>query len=70
MGPEALAHVLRPYETVSFRTLPALLLGLEVSDDAAVYKITDEVAVIQTLDFFTPVVDDPYDYGASRPPTP
>jgi selenide,water dikinase len=43
---------------------PALLVGLEVSDDAAVYKISDEVAVIQTLDFFTPVVDDPYDYGA------
>jgi selenide,water dikinase len=41
-----------------------LLVGLEVSDDAAVYKITDEVAVIQTIDFFTPVVDDPYDYGA------
>jgi selenide,water dikinase len=37
---------------------------LEVSDDAAVYKINDEVAVIQTIDFFTPVVDDPYDYGA------
>ena len=43
---------------------PQLLLGLEVSDDAAVYKIDDEVAVIQTIDFFTPVVDDPYDYGA------
>jgi selenide,water dikinase len=43
---------------------PELLVGLEVSDDAAVYRINDEVAVIQTLDFFTPVVDDPYDYGA------
>lgn len=43
---------------------PQLLVGLEVSDDAAIYKINDEVAVIQTLDFFTPVVDDPYDYGA------
>jgi len=43
---------------------PELLVGLEVSDDAAVYRISDEVAVIQTLDFFTPVVDDPYDYGA------
>jgi len=43
---------------------PALLVGLEVSDDAAVYKINDEVAIIQTLDFFPPVVDDPYDYGA------
>ncbi len=43
---------------------PNLLVGLEVSDDAAVYKITDEIAVIQTVDFFTPVVDDAYDYGA------
>ena len=43
---------------------PNLLVGLEVSDDAAVYRISDEVAVIQTIDFFTPVVDDPYDYGA------
>jgi len=43
---------------------PDLLVGLDVSDDAAVYKINDEVAVIQTLDFFPPVVDDPYDYGA------
>jgi selenide,water dikinase len=43
---------------------PNLLVGLEVSDDAAVYKVSDDVAVIQTLDFFTPVVDDPYTYGA------
>jgi len=43
---------------------PNLMIGLGVSDDAAVYKINAEVAVIQTLDFFTPVVDDPYDYGA------
>jgi len=43
---------------------PSLLVGLEVSDDAAVYRINDEVAVVQTIDFFTPVVDDPYDYGA------
>jgi selenide,water dikinase len=43
---------------------PDLLVGLAVSDDAAVYKISDELAVIQTLDFFPPVVDDPYDYGA------
>jgi selenide,water dikinase len=39
-------------------------VGLAISDDAAVYKINDEVAIIQTLDFFPPVVDDPYDYGA------
>jgi len=39
------------------------LVGLETSDDAAVYKLTDDLAVIQTLDFFTPVVDDPYRFG-------
>ena len=38
-------------------------MGLETSDDAAVYKITDEIAMIQTVDFFTPVVDDPYMFG-------
>ena len=43
---------------------PDLLVGLEVADDAAVYRISDEVAVIQTTDFFTPIVDDPYAYGA------
>ena len=40
-----------------------LLVGLETSDDAAIYKISDDIAVIQTLDFFTPVVDDPYLFG-------
>lgn len=40
-----------------------LLVGLDTSDDAAVYKINDELAMIQTLDFFTPVVDDPYTFG-------
>jgi selenide,water dikinase len=65
MAPEALAHVLRPLQGL-FRAerFPALLVGLQVRDDAAVYKVTDDVAVIQTLDFFTPVVDDAYDYGA------
>jgi selenide,water dikinase len=43
---------------------PELLVGLKVSDDAAVYRINDQVAVVQTLDFFPPIVDDPYDYGA------
>ena len=36
-----------------------LLVGLDTSDDAAVYKVSDDVAIIQTLDFFTPVVDYP-----------
>lgn len=41
-----------------------LLVGLESPDDAAVYKINAKTAVILTTDFFTPIVDDPYDYGA------
>ena len=42
---------------------PALLVGYDRSDDAAVYRISDEVAVIETVDFFTPIVDDPYLFG-------
>ena len=65
MGPEALAQVLRPLDGIfNAWDFPDLLVGMEISDDAAVYKISDEVAIIQTLDFFTPVVDDPYEYGA------
>ena len=40
-----------------------LIVGIETSDDAAVYKLSDDIATIQTLDFFTPVVDDPYTFG-------
>jgi len=44
---------------------PQVLVGLgSLCDDAAVYKVSDELALIATLDFFTPVVDDPYQYGA------
>jgi selenide,water dikinase len=43
---------------------PDLLVGLEKSDDAAVYRLNAEQAVIQTVDFFPPIVDDPYVYGA------
>lgn len=38
-------------------------MGIETSDDAAIYKVTDEIAMIQTVDFFTPIVDDPYMFG-------
>ncbi len=38
-------------------------MGIETSDDAAIYKITDDIAMIQTVDFFTPIVDDPYMFG-------
>lgn len=65
MGPETLAQVLRPLQNIfQARDYPDLLVGLEISDDAAVYKISDDLAIIQTLDFFTPIVDDAYDYGA------
>lgn len=42
---------------------PKVLVGLETSDDGAVYQLTSDVAIIQTVDFFTPVVDDPYVFG-------
>ena len=42
---------------------PNLIVGIERSEDAGVYKLTEKLAVIQTLDFFTPIVDDPYDFG-------
>ncbi|MDR7072261.1 selenide,water dikinase [Fictibacillus barbaricus] len=42
---------------------PNLLVGLDTSDDAGVYKLTDDIAMIQTVDFFTPIVDDPYMFG-------
>src|SRR5918911_2294573 len=62
MGPEALAQVLRP---LTHHTVPAdLLVGLHAIDDAAVYRLNDQQAVISTADFFPPVVDDPYAFGA------
>ena len=65
MAPEALTQVLRPLAHLfSHQDHPALLVGLSVADDAAVYQLNAEQALIHTLDFFTPVVDDPYDYGA------
>ncbi|MEE2861244.1 MAG: selenide, water dikinase SelD [Pseudomonadota bacterium] len=42
---------------------PELLVGIETSDDAAVYKLNDRQALVATTDFFMPVVDDPYDFG-------
>lgn len=60
-----MAQVLRPLKEI-FRPegYPNLLVGLETGDDAAVYQVSDELAIIQTIDFFTPVVDDPYEFGA------
>ncbi len=42
---------------------PKLVRGLASPDDAGVYKLTDDLAIIQTIDFFTPIVDDPYTFG-------
>src|SRR5262245_15748160 len=43
---------------------PDLLVGIETSDDAAVYRINDDQAIVATTDFFMPIVDDPFDFGA------
>ena len=43
---------------------PDLLLGLDAPDDAAVYRVGPDLAIVQTVDFFTPIVDDPYAWGA------
>jgi len=65
MDPAVLAQVLRPLANLFPGTdHPQLLVGLGVADDAAVYRLNDQQAIISTTDFFTPVVDDPYDYGA------
>lgn len=61
IGPNDLAEVLqtlpKPEEN------PRLLVGLETGDDAGVYQLTEDLALVQTLDFFTPIVDDPYTFG-------
>jgi len=61
LGPADLQEVLA---RVTPHQHPDLLVGLEKSDDAAVYRLNAEQAVIQTVDFFPPIVDDPYLYGA------
>lgn len=60
LGPDTLAQVLCQLPKTYDENL---IVGLDTSDDAAVYKINDDLAIIQTLDFFTPVVDDPYTFG-------
>ena len=43
--------------------MPGVLVGYELSDDAGVYQLTSDIAVVQTVDYFSPIVDDPYTYG-------
>ena len=60
LGPGILARVL---EKIPKTRDENLMIGYDSSDDAAVYKLTDDLAVVQTLDFFPPMVDDPYTFG-------
>ncbi len=61
MGPGALAQVLRSVKQYDH---PNLIAGLNPADDAAVYRLRRREALVQTVDFFPPVVDDPYTFGA------
>ncbi|MEN8198756.1 MAG: selenide, water dikinase SelD [Thermodesulfobacteriota bacterium] len=60
MGPTALSDAL---EGLAPPADPNLLVGIETADDASVYRLTDEIAMINTVDFITPPVDDPYWFG-------
>ena len=60
MGHESLTQVLRQLPEVTDKNL---LVGIKSADDAGVYKLTDDLAVINTLDFFPPIIDDPYTFG-------
>ena len=60
MGPEDLDQILRE---LPIQKDPKVLVGLDTSDDAGVYQLNDEAALVQTVDFFTPIVDDPFTFG-------
>jgi len=63
IAPAALTEILAKVPVPRPLLDPALLVGIETSDDAAVYRLNDEQAVVATTDFFMPIVDDPYDFG-------
>ena len=60
VGAGVLAQLL---DGIRVHTDPNLLVGFDKSDDASVYKISDELALVQTVDFFPPIADDPYTFG-------
>src|SRR3954469_4013723 len=61
ISPAALSEILAK---TPLRTLPKeLLVGIETGDDAAVYRLNDQQAIVATTDFFTPIVDDAFDFG-------
>jgi selenide,water dikinase len=61
IAPGVLSEILKG--TARLPVPPELLVGIETADDAAVYKLNDEQALIATTDFFMPIVDDPFDFG-------
>ncbi len=61
ISPGVLTDLLR--RSTPAKTFADLLVGTETADDAAVYRLNEEQAVVATTDFFTPIVDDPYDFG-------
>lgn len=61
IAPGVLSEILK--NTASMPLPPELLVGIETSDDAAVYQLNDEQALIATTDFFMPIVDNPFDFG-------
>src|SRR5438270_5824263 len=60
MGPGDLSRALAALPSQSD---PRLLVGRETFDDAGVFRMSDDLALVQTVDFFAPIVDDPYDFG-------
>ena len=60
MGPEDLSAALAP---LARHTDPRLIVGPDTFDDAAVFRLRDDLALVQTVDFFAPIVDNPYDFG-------
>jgi selenide, water dikinase len=60
MGPGDLSRALAALPT---KTDPRLLVGRETFDDAGVFRVSDDIALVQTVDFFAPIVDDPYEFG-------
>ena len=63
LSPEDLRAVLGLMRQAGAPTDPNLLVGYDTADDAAVYRLRDDLAIVLTTDFFTPIVDDPYDWG-------
>ncbi|HEX7437002.1 MAG TPA: selenide, water dikinase SelD, partial [Caldimonas sp.] len=61
IAPGVLAEILKG--SSGFAVPKELMVGIETADDAAVYRLNDEQALIATTDFFMPIVDDPFDFG-------